>query len=144
MNQQIIECPYCGALNPLPTINKSTTHSFSITIYKYTRSSEQKSPTTEIKCVYCSRHYVYIPMNDFSWIKTHLQISDVVLQTFKIYFPQENLDALFSNIVCLTKPKQKFGFIKHIHICFIIKGTRAYIDCTQTKDKLLSINIIKV
>jgi hypothetical protein len=145
MTETSINCPYCGAMNLRATINKGSTHKVSIKIYEYEHSSSKAIASTVMKCILCRREYSYIPMSDFSWIKSHLRLNDVALSALKISFPGQGLDAFFDNIIGVTRPKEMLGFSgKSLHVCFMINGTRAYVDCMQTNDNLLGITMVKV
>ncbi len=145
MIENSIICPYCGATNERATLNRGSAHRISIKIYEYERSSSRLIQSTNMKCILCARQYSYIPMNDYSWVKSHLKLNDVVLSALKMSFPNYGLDAFYDNIIGLTRPKQVLGFSgKSLHVCFMIGGVRAYVDCMQTNDNLLGITMVKV
>jgi len=138
-------CPYCGATNPVATVKKESSHKFSIKMYEYQSSSGKEILSYELKCVLCEKEYEYIVLDDISWIRNRLELSDVALMTFKTLFFGVNLEAFYSNIIGVTRPKRKLHPLKKfLHICFEIGGKRAYLECSQTKDKLLGINIYTV
>jgi hypothetical protein len=145
MTETSVTCPYCGAVNLRSTRNSESAHRVSVKIYEYEHSSSRMITSTDLKCILCGREYLYIPMSDFSWIKSHLRLNDVVLTALKTTFPGLGLDTIFDSIIGVTRPKQLLGFSdKSLHVCFLINGARAYLDCRQTNDNLLGITMVKV
>jgi ribosomal protein S27E len=144
MAQTTIMCPYCGATNPIGTVNKLRSHKFNIKIYEYARADGQDNPSYKIRCPLCLREYEYIGLENYTWIKTHLELSEVAITTFKSMF-NGDLDAFYDNIVGITRPKKVLSFgTKNLHVCFSIGGVTAYLECTQSEDKIQGRNIYRV
>ena len=107
-------------------------------------SISEQIPLYLLKCRLCYSEFEPINITDYAFIKSKLQLKSNVLEIFKIKFPDSNLETIFSNILGITRPKKPFrdkAFRRnpHLHICFEINGTRAYLDCEQISNKTKTI-----
>jgi len=142
MSHPSIECPYCGTLNPIgtgqTTITPGVTTPLGIGLGV---SLTRVQLSCQLKCILCGRTYRYIGMNDYSWIKKRLAISDSALTSLKSIFGNVDLDNLFTHVVGITMPMKKILRIarridRALHICFKYKRKRVYLACQQERNNI--------
>ena len=148
MPQQLLQCPYCTTMNPLPVVIASKRDKvWLFKLYESEESSTIETLSYEVKCLFCNNEYTFIKMEDYSWFVRKLEPSDTLLRSLKTNFPDTSLGDLSQNVVGIVRPKGSirhlFGSI-HVHICFNTEGARAYIDCSYRKGKLRGLDVFEV
>lgn len=148
MPQPPVVCPYCNTGIPLATIRQTSRVRFGGSeIFETEDTSSREILSHDLSCPLCERNYKYIDLSDFSWVIRRLEPSNTMLETLKTKFPEADLDSVYENIIGVTRPTGTLRRIfkgKRLHICFELRGVRAYIDCHLEKDRLRGLNIFEV
>jgi len=137
MSLAVTNCPYCSAENTTSNIERTVTDKFTLKLVAHEESDKEIVPTTMITCRLCHIKYELIKVRDYLWIKPKLKPTNTMLDKFKIRFPNSAFDMIYEHVVGVTRPQSSIGDVflrhRHLHICFELEGTRAYVDCQEVK-----------
>lgn len=134
----VVRCPYCATENQLQSVERTVTDKFTLKIIAHERSDKMTIPMLIIRCRLCNKTYELVKVQDYLWIKNQLKPTDTMLEKFKIRFPKSSLDMIYEHVTGIARPQSStlaniFLRYKHLHICFELEGTRAYVDCQEVK-----------
>jgi len=140
MSLVTFKCPWCSAEIQMQINEVTVTDTLTLKAIEHEESTVSKIPVYNVRCRLCLAEYEPIKVSDYIYIKSHLKPQLEMLQTFKTKFPTQSIEAIFDNIVAITRPKKSiseklFARNPHLHIFFILDGVRAYVDCEQVTEK---------
>jgi len=149
-----IACPYCNNIIPAPSVTRENQWGIPARIFTFQRSTSIGTTSYMVTCSMCGSHYQFFDMQDFSWLKSRLVLSNYSIEAFKTIaercgYPLSTspsstdvssvLDCIFEHIVGVTRPIKKC-----LHICFDYSGHRIYLDCYEQEQFLSGLNVYVV
>ena len=133
-----VRCPYCTAINPARTTQRTTSLDWTLRFVNRRSATTQEGQSIHVKCILCGAEYDLFTVEDTSWLSQHLSVSDTALQDIKTIYSVRNvnLDEVFGSVSVLTRPS------KHtIHMFFELYGIRSFMNCQQRGKTLIGISV---
>jgi hypothetical protein len=135
MSVTAVPCHYCSAENVLQTVERTTHDKITLKLLEHEQSKKVVVVEKKVECRFCRRKYEIITFPNFLWLKSKLKPTNTMLETFKTKFANCSLELLYNNVFGITRPQiaiaERVRRHRHYHICFLLDGTRAYIDCQE-------------
>lgn len=132
-------CPYCNNIMQIPDAPQNTV-SINTQVVGVQRIFRPIGYPLMVNCRMCGRQYEYFDIEDFSWIKRRLSLSEEVLEEFKnLESGNQPLDIIFDHIVGITRPSKN-----HLHILLQVGGNRVALSCSEDKTCIRGIGLYEV
>jgi hypothetical protein len=132
-------CPYCNNIIQIPDPPQNGVN-INAQVVGVQRSFSSIGHPLMVQCRMCWRRYEYFDIQDFSWVKDRLRLSEEVLEGLKyIDTSNEPLDLIFDHIVGITR------FAKNrLHLLLQVGDSRIALSCDEDKKCIRGVGLYKV
>jgi hypothetical protein len=132
-------CPYCNNIIQIPDAPQNAVN-VNAQVVGVQRSFSSLGHPLMVDCRMCKRRYEYFDIEDFSWVKGMLKLSEEVLEGLKSFDTgDEPLDLIFDHIIGITRPEKN-----HMHIILQVGDSRIALSCSEEKKCIRGIGLYKV